>query len=410
MGGMIFAGLCGTVAALCLGVILTRGWHGRWSSDFERSGPQKHHHGAPPRVGGIPLCIGLVLGALALHQSPNPAAAQAGAMMAVLLVCALPVWLLGLADDLTKRVRPRVRMAGATTSAALAAAVAGTLVQRTGLPPLDALLTASPWGVALLSVPVTLLLVAGFTNAMNIVDGLNGLAGGITLVMLAGTAAVAALVQDAAIMHLCLLLAACVAGFLLVNFPRGHIFLGDGGAYLIGFLMVQVWIALVNRNPGVAPLAIVALAFWPTMETVFSIYRRRYRGRVTGTALADRLHLHSLLYRRRMLPWLKARLPYAPRWVANAMGAATLVAAAALPVALCAWLGAESTAASLAIVFVAASGYVAWFNRLAIKGPRVARRPAGWRADPLPQQVVPLRTAPARATESNLPEPWADAA
>lgn len=407
-------GMGSTVAAGCAAVVLTHRWHGRWSGDHAGSGPQKHHQGAPSRIGGLPLALGLALGALLLHRNNDASIAQAGSTLAVWLLCALPVWLLGLADDVTKRIRPRARMAGAALSAALAAAATGVVVQRTGISPLDGWLAAAPWGVLLLALPLTLLLVCGFTNAMNIVDGLNGLAGGLSLVMLAGTGLTAFYLHDAVVLQLCQVLAACVAGFVLLNFPRGCLFLGDGGAYLIGFALVQIWMLLVLRNPQLAPVSVLALAFWPTMETLFSIYRRRFRGRKGVAMRADRLHLHSLLYRRRTLPWVQAQVLHAPRWAANALAATILVATSVVPVALAARWGASSAPASLAIVALAALGYVLWFRRLAVKPGRAGRKLGPVQLQHQPQHhplphalhVLPRAQRPGDA----LPEPWADAA
>ncbi|MGH8522317.1 MAG: hypothetical protein ACREU9_13060 [Gammaproteobacteria bacterium] len=64
-------------------------------------------------------------------------------------------------------------------------------------------------------------------------------------------------------------------GFLLRNYPRGKVFLGDAGAYFIGFMYAQLSIQLVARNAGISPWFVVALAAYPIVETLFSIYRRK---------------------------------------------------------------------------------------------------------------------------------------
>src|ERR1700694_4466162 len=99
------------------------------------------------------------------------------------------------------------------------------------------------------------------------------------------------------IMWGCLVLGGAILGFLMLNFPRGLIFLGDGGAYMIGFLIAEFAVLLVERNSEVSPWFALALLAYPVMETLFSIYRKRVlRGQSPGDP--DGLHLHMLIYKR----------------------------------------------------------------------------------------------------------------
>jgi UDP-N-acetylmuramyl pentapeptide phosphotransferase/UDP-N-acetylglucosamine-1-phosphate transferase len=90
-----------------------------------------------------------------------------------------------------------------------------------------------------------------------------------------------------------------VMGFFVWNFPAGLIFLGDGGAYFLGFYVAELNILLLQRNPEVSPLCPLCMCIYPIIETVFSMYRRKFvRGRPVG--MPDGVHLHSLIYRRLM--------------------------------------------------------------------------------------------------------------
>jgi UDP-GlcNAc:undecaprenyl-phosphate/decaprenyl-phosphate GlcNAc-1-phosphate transferase len=91
-------------------------------------------------------------------------------------------------------------------------------------------------------------------------------------------------------------LAASIAGFLVLNYPRGRIFLGDGGAYLVGLLLAELSVILVHRNSEVSPWFPLVLLAYPVWETLFSMYRRKVSGGSTGEA--DCLHFHTLVYRR----------------------------------------------------------------------------------------------------------------
>jgi UDP-N-acetylmuramyl pentapeptide phosphotransferase/UDP-N-acetylglucosamine-1-phosphate transferase len=97
------------------------------------------------------------------------------------MLAAIPVVLFGLAEDLTRRVRPRYRMAAAVMSAAIASGWSGGIVPRLDLPLIDDLLKHA-WFV----LPLTWFMVAGACNAINLVDGAHGLAGGTALIMFGG--------------------------------------------------------------------------------------------------------------------------------------------------------------------------------------------------------------------------------
>jgi UDP-GlcNAc:undecaprenyl-phosphate/decaprenyl-phosphate GlcNAc-1-phosphate transferase len=92
-----------------------------------------------------------------------------------------------------------------------------------------------------------------------------------------------------------------LAGFLVWNYPRGRIFLGDAGAYFIGFMYAELSIRLIARNGEISAWYVTMLAGYPIADTLFSMYRR---GVIQGRKLMapDALHLHSLVYRRIAMP------------------------------------------------------------------------------------------------------------
>ncbi|GAA0533873.1 hypothetical protein GCM10009097_58820 [Pigmentiphaga daeguensis] len=86
-------------------------------------------------------------------------------------------------------------------------------------------------------------------------------------------------------------------GFLVWNYPFGHVFLGDGGAYLLGFMLAELAILLVMRNPQISAWYPALLFSYPIVETTFSIYRKRcLRG--MPPSQPDGVHLHMLVYKR----------------------------------------------------------------------------------------------------------------
>ena len=136
----------------------------------------------------------------------------------------------------------------------------------------------------------------GLPHAFNIIDGYNGLAGSVALVVCLALAHVAQQVGDRELATVAVTLAAATAGFLLWNYPRGLIFAGDAGAYLWGLLIAAISLLLVQRHPIVSPWFPMLLLIYPVWETVFSIYRKLARGDSPG--MADALHVHQLVYRR----------------------------------------------------------------------------------------------------------------
>jgi len=226
--------------------------------------------------------------------------------LGMLLLCGVPVFAAGLIEDITKKVSPAVRLAAVSVSALLAVWLLGATVNRTDIPGLDTIVATPFFAVAL-----AVLTVAGIANSVNIVDGFNGLASMCVVIMLAALAYVAAQVGDEVISTLALAGIGAVLGFFIWNFPAGLIFLGDGGAYFLGFFVAELSILLLVRNPDVSPLFPLLVCIYPVFETLFSIYRRKVL-RAVPPSMPDGIHLHSLIYRRIM------------RWAVNSRGAKAL--------------------------------------------------------------------------------------
>jgi UDP-N-acetylmuramyl pentapeptide phosphotransferase/UDP-N-acetylglucosamine-1-phosphate transferase len=207
-------------------------------------------------------------------------------------MCAIPVFAGGLIEDVTHRVGPTARLLLAIVSATAGYFLLGIGVHHTDVWPVDKLLELPVAGYL-----ITMLVVAGFTNGVNIIDGFHGLAAGTAVIMITVIMIMAYQSNDDFMVQLCGLSIACIAGFLILNWPRGKIFLGDAGAYFIGFWVVELGLLLVMRNPGISPMAPVVVGIFPLIETLFSMYRRKFL-RLHPMHHPDALHLHTLVYRR----------------------------------------------------------------------------------------------------------------
>jgi UDP-N-acetylmuramyl pentapeptide phosphotransferase/UDP-N-acetylglucosamine-1-phosphate transferase len=273
--------------AVCAALILTQRWHGALSLDHDLTGAQKIHHNPVPRVGGIGVMVGLLAGVLVGYTHGG----STWPVVIKLLACAIPVFAAGLLEDLTKRVSVKTRLLASFASAALAAWTLDATLIRLDFPGVDDLMTWGP--VALL---FTCFAVAGMTNAINIIDGLNGLASGAVGLMLAGLAGIAWQVGDILVLKMCLWGMAALGGFLALNYPFGRIFLGDGGAYLAGFWLAECAVMLLHRNPSVSTWAVLLCVMYPTWETLYSMYRRHIKQKVSS-GLPDMVHFHHLIFK-----------------------------------------------------------------------------------------------------------------
>lgn len=295
-------------AMVTLLVIASAHRHARWTSDHDLSGPQKMHANVVPRIGGVGIASGVAAGALTLGV------VKPDLWPAVLatLVCALPAFGLGLTEDLTKAISPRRRLVAAALSGLMGYYLLGAAWPLMGLAWVDAVL-ALPSVTLLLS----LFYVAGMVNAVNIIDGMNGLASMCTAIMMAALCYVALQVGDMLVAGLALACVGAALGFFIWNYPRGLVFLGDGGAYLLGFMVATLALLLCARNPQVSPLLPVVLPAYPIFETLFTMYRRRVlRGR--PVSLPDGIHLHTLIYRR-ILRWALGQDDAVSRTKSNSM-------------------------------------------------------------------------------------------
>jgi UDP-N-acetylmuramyl pentapeptide phosphotransferase/UDP-N-acetylglucosamine-1-phosphate transferase len=141
------------------------------------------------------------------------------------------------------------------------------------------------------------LVVAGFSHSINIIDGFNGLASGQVLVMIGFMAYLNYTHFEQDLFFISLLLASALIAFFFWNWPLGKIFLGDSGAYLLGFFVVCIGLLLLQRRPEISPFAPIMIGLAPLIEALFSIYRRAFIKK-QPISKPDAIHLHSLVFRR----------------------------------------------------------------------------------------------------------------
>jgi len=146
--------------------------------------------------------------------------------------------------------------------------------------------------LGILSIPFTIFAVVGFTNALNLIDGLDGLAGSVSLVILLGFIYLGVIHDDTIILYLSSILAIGISIFLLFNLHPAKIFLGDNGALFIGFIIAMVAIKLLDY---ISPTSVFFLTGIPILDTLFVMVNRIKNKK--SPFLADKTHLHHQIFR-----------------------------------------------------------------------------------------------------------------
>ena len=344
---------CAMTLCFCLALIGTRRWHGRFTNDGI-GGIQKFHVVPTPRIGGVALAL-----AYALTWPFLPEGLRA--IWALVGLAALPALLAGLGEDLTRRVGVKYRLLATMGAGVIFALLTGYTMHQVDLPGVD-------W---LLSFSIGALLFTGFAmggvaNAINIIDGFNGLAAGSLIIMFAGFAWVAHQLGDDLVFGLAILFGALVLGFFLVNFPLGKIFLGDGGAYFAGFLLAALGVLLPMRNPETSAWTAILICAYPVIETLASM-RRKHRRDGHSVGQPDRVHFHMLAHRRYARRIVKAPRP------AHLRNPATSVVTWPLPLltAVFAALAYDSVLASAFFFFVTVFIYGQLYRVMSLNAPHL---------------------------------------
>ena len=251
---------------------------------------RKVHAEAVPRVGGIGIAAGIAAGALVVVLLSPPGADWVP--LAALAVGAGVVFALGLVDDVVGlgfkwRFVVQSGVAWAMTLAGWHVDLSN-VVGFSGLS--DTTLTA-------IEVPLTVVWTVGLINAVNLLDGLDALAGGTALIGFAALALSFLPAQDPVLLTTCVVGAAAVLGFLGYNRPPASVFMGDGGSTLLGFLLAMSAVRGVSVMPwgGLVILPVIALGL-PILDTLTQMVRRVSEGK--SPFLPDRDHLHHRAYDR----------------------------------------------------------------------------------------------------------------
>jgi UDP-GlcNAc:undecaprenyl-phosphate GlcNAc-1-phosphate transferase len=246
---------------------------------------RKIHSRLVPRLGGVAIYIGFSLHWLILSLLHYPVYFGTGNQYLV-LIGATFMLLLGIMDDLR----------GLNAWQKLPVQIAVALL--VGLGGYHIRLLSLPWGGAVdlgrFGIILSVLWIVGLSNAMNLIDGLDGLAAGISTIGAVTIFAVALILGHSAAALSALLLAGGILGFLRYNFYPAKIFMGDSGSLFLGFTLAVLSLESSEKSTLAIPLLIPIVALGlPIADTLFSVVRRFIKG--TSIFSADREHFHHKL-------------------------------------------------------------------------------------------------------------------
>jgi len=281
---------------------------------MDHPGARKVHTVPIPRTGGLASMAVVLAGAgVALGVNPQARAAfsQQWKQISGIMAASLCVGLVGLVDD-ARNLRASVKF-GVEALATIGLCLLGVRVAEINVQGLGS------WQLGWAAWPLTVLWVVGLSNAVNLTDGLDGLAAGVSAVA-AGMGALFAIYSgQSAIAVLMLALMGSLMGFLVFNFNPARIFMGDCGATFVGFFLGSASVASSMAAGSSIGLALLGVALGvPIFDTLFSMLRRFLERR--SPFAPDRGHLHHRLIKYGMVHRHAVMLIYASTLLASALG------------------------------------------------------------------------------------------
>lgn len=271
--------ISGTIAFLVTPIIKKLAFkiHATDKPDSQR----KLHNGEKASMGGVAIFLGSIAGFLYL-QPQDP-------YMTAIIIGAVIMLLTGVLDDIFE-LKPLYKLAGQMT-AAIVVVSSGLVIEKLTMPFVGTVYLEG------LGYIITVLWIVGASNAINLIDGLDGLAAGVSAIALSSIFIMAVMDYRIVVAYLCIILIGSCVGFLFHNFHPAKIFMGDTGALFLGYAIAVVSMLGLFKNVAlfsfIIPIIVIAL---PVFDTLFAIVRRIVNNQ--GIATADKKHIHYLLLER----------------------------------------------------------------------------------------------------------------
>ncbi|MBN8252964.1 undecaprenyl/decaprenyl-phosphate alpha-N-acetylglucosaminyl 1-phosphate transferase [Priestia flexa] len=246
----------------------------------DKPNQRKVHQKIMPRLGGLAIFISFLIGYFLLQPtSPYALAIIIGSFIIIIT---------GVLDDMME-LSAKIKLGGQLLAALIVVVYGGVQVQYINLPFNGSL------ELGVLSIPLTIIWIVGITNAINLIDGLDGLAAGVSSIVLITISGMAIMMNDVFVTSMGFILLGSTLGFLLYNFHPAKIFMGDTGALFLGY-MISVLSLLGFKNVTLISLIVpVIILGVPISDTFFAIIRRIVKNQPLSAP--DKSHLHHCLLR-----------------------------------------------------------------------------------------------------------------
>jgi UDP-GlcNAc:undecaprenyl-phosphate GlcNAc-1-phosphate transferase len=246
----------------------------------DQPGVRKVHTRPVPRIGGVAMTIGAFVPLLYwLHTEKFVIAYLVGATVLVAF---------GMLDDILD-ISPKIKFAGQIIAALIVIIGGGVQINSLGM-----LIPDGYQVPGIIALPFTLLAIVGATNAINLSDGLDGLAGGICLLIFAAIGYLSYLEGNQVIGLIALALSGVLFGFLRFNTHPATIFMGDAGSQFLGFSAATLSIHLTQQAPTLSPVLPLILLGFPILDTVTVMVTRISKRRSPFSADKNHFHHHLM--------------------------------------------------------------------------------------------------------------------
>ncbi|MBN1788509.1 MAG: undecaprenyl/decaprenyl-phosphate alpha-N-acetylglucosaminyl 1-phosphate transferase [Sedimentisphaerales bacterium] len=287
---------------------------------FDRTSPRKVHSGRIARIGGAAIYISMMILIAAVYLLPNKIGddfRQLGIKIIAMLFGATLLFVIGLIDDI-RPVKTWIKFLS-QISAAVFVCLFGIRIEIINVPDLFSL------NFGIFSWPFTILWIVGVTNAVNFIDGLDGLAAGICAIACGTIAALAIYFGQAVLCVIMLALAGGLTGFLFFNFNPAKIFMGDCGSLFLGFIIASAAVMCTAKSQTLVAFALPLLSLGiPIFDTLFIMVNRL--GQNKPVYVPDTEHFHHRLLRLGLKQRHVAVLAYAVTLLATGAGVFILAA------------------------------------------------------------------------------------
>ena len=252
----------------------------------DNSEDRKIHSGNIKRTGGLGIAITILL-FLIINYYFQPS--DISYKILIIYFFSLLFFLIGFVEDLIKNINPLFRLLALLLITLISLIQTKNIISNTDIDFFDLLLR-----IKIIAILFTTLCILGAANSFNMMDGANGLITFFSISILATISVYASNESNITILNISYIFGGTLIGFLVLNWPKAFIFLGDGGSYLIGSFLCSFLIFASNILESFNFFHIMILMAYPFWEILFTIIRRlKYSNKIV---LADNFHLHSLIF------------------------------------------------------------------------------------------------------------------